>query len=178
MPVHSTSFLFFPTFFTRIRWGVTQTVIWDWTYPSLATCRFRMAGDYPAGSPSRGRDVTVYVWHEPTELAHSFFFCSCVYFCLFGPFNCIPCHKFSQQPSGFSPCSSSQISVLLVFSTVYSFTKVSLSPDIILCGWLTNDVNKRCAKLCLNSADVTCIGPRERNSAGRLWNSWLFPECK
>ena len=32
----------------------------------------------PAGSPSRGGDVTVYVWHKPTELAHSVLFCSCV----------------------------------------------------------------------------------------------------
>ena len=31
------------------------------------------------GSLSRGGDVTVYVWHKPTELAHSFLFCSCVY---------------------------------------------------------------------------------------------------
>ena len=27
--------------------------------------------------------------HKPTELAHSFLFCSCVYFCLYGSFNCI-----------------------------------------------------------------------------------------
>ena len=29
----------------------------------------------PTGSPSRGGDVTVYVWHKPTELARSFLFC-------------------------------------------------------------------------------------------------------
>ena len=34
----------------------------------------------PVGWPSRGGDVTVYVWHKPTQLAHSFLFCS---FCLF-----------------------------------------------------------------------------------------------
>ena len=28
----------------------------------------------PADSPSRGGDVTVYVWRKPTELAHSFFY--------------------------------------------------------------------------------------------------------
>ena len=27
--------------------------------------------------------------HKPTELDHSFLFCSCVYFCRCGPFNCI-----------------------------------------------------------------------------------------
>ena len=30
------------------------------------------------GSPSRGGDVTVYVLHKPTELAHSFFFLNSV----------------------------------------------------------------------------------------------------
>ena len=50
-------------------------------------------GTVPVGSPSRGGDVTAYVWHKPTELAHSFLFCSCVYFCLYGPFNCILFHK-------------------------------------------------------------------------------------
>ena len=40
-------------------------------------------------------------WHKPTELAHSLIFCSCVYFCLYGPFNCISFHKFSRQPPCF-----------------------------------------------------------------------------
>ena len=31
--------------------------------------------------------------HKPTDLAHSFWFCSCAYFCLCGPFNCILFHK-------------------------------------------------------------------------------------
>ena len=89
----------------------------------------------PAGSPSRGGDVRVYVWHKPTELACSFLFCSCVYFCLYGPFNCISFRKFSWQLSAFSLCSSGLISALLVHST-YHFMKVSLSPDIIRSGWL------------------------------------------
>ena len=54
---------------------------------------------FPVGSPSRGGHVTVYVWHKPTELAHSLLFCSCVYFCFYGHFNCISFHKFSQQLS-------------------------------------------------------------------------------
>ena len=73
--------------------------------------------------------------HKPTELAHSFLFCSCVCFCLYGPFNCISFHKFSRQLSDFSLCSSGLDSALLVLSTIYLFIKVSLSPDIILCGW-------------------------------------------
>ena len=52
----------------------------------------------PAGSPSSGGDVL----HKPRELAHSFLkFCSCVYFCLCGPFKCISFHKFSWQLSIF-----------------------------------------------------------------------------
>ena len=77
----------------------------------------------PTGSPSR-----------TTELAHSFLFCFCVCFCLYGPFNCILFHKFSQQLSAFSLCSSGLICTLLVLSTMCLFMKVSLSPDIILCG--------------------------------------------
>ena len=76
------------------------------------------------------------LWHEPTELAHSFLFCSCVCVCLYGPFNCISFCKFSQQLSAFSLCSSSLISALLVLSTTYLFMKVSFSPKIILCGSL------------------------------------------
>ena len=51
----------------------------------------------PTGLPSRGGDVTIYVWHKPAVLAHSFSFCSCVYLCLYGSFNCMSFHKFSQQ---------------------------------------------------------------------------------
>ena len=77
----------------------------------------------PAASPSRGGDVTVYVWHKLTELAHSFLFCSCVSFCLYGPFNCLSFHKFSRQLSVFSLCSCSLSSALLVLSTIYLFMK-------------------------------------------------------
>ena len=74
------------------------------------------------------------------EVAHSFLSCSHVYFHLYGPFNCISLHKFSPQLYAFSLCAFSLISALLVLSTVYLFKKVSLSPDIILCGWL-NQLN-------------------------------------
>ena len=50
-------------------------------------------------------------FYKPAELAHSFLFCSFVFFCLYGPFNCISFHKFSQQLFAFSLCSSSLISV-------------------------------------------------------------------
>ena len=87
---------------------------------------------------------SLYFWHKPTKLAHSFLFCSCVYFCLYGPFNCISCHNFSWQLSTVLLCfllkaptnSCSLISVLLVLSTIHLFMKVSFSPDVILCGWL------------------------------------------
>ena len=64
------------------------------------------------------------------------FYCSCIYFCLYGPFNCISFHKFSQQLCIFSLCSSGLISALLVLSTLYLFMKVFFSPDIIPSGWL------------------------------------------
>ena len=74
--------------------------------------------------------------HKPTKLAHSFKFSPCVYFCLYGPFNCISFHKFSQQLTAFSLCFSGLISALLVLSAMYLSIKVSLSPDVIPCGWL------------------------------------------
>ena len=57
--------------------------------------------------------------HKPAELAHSFLFCSCVYF------NRISFQKFSRQLSAFSPCSSDLNSALLVLSTVYLFMSLS-----------------------------------------------------
>ena len=54
-----------------------------------------------------------------------------LYFCLYGPFNCISFHKFSRQLSVFLFCCSGLISVLLVLSTVYLVMKVSFSPDVI-----------------------------------------------
>ena len=76
------------------------------------------------------------LWHKRTELAYSFLFRSCVYFCLYGPFNCILFRKFSRQVFVFSLCSSSLISALLVFSSIYLLMKVSFSPDIIPSRWL------------------------------------------
>ena len=66
------------------------------------------------GAASRGGDVAVYASHKPTGLAHSFLFCSCVYFCLCGLFNCISFHQFSGQLSFFWLCSSGLISLSLI----------------------------------------------------------------
>ena len=93
-------------------------------------------------------------WHKPTELAHSFLFCSCVYLCLYGPFTCILFHKFSRQLSAFSLCSSSNISGFLVLSTMYLFMKVSFSPDIILCGWL--GLKHQLTNYCVFPCSVPC----------------------
>ena len=60
---------------------------------------------------------------KPTEFAHSFLFCSCVCFRLYGPFICISFHKFPQLLSAFSLCSSGLISALLVLSTTYLLGK-------------------------------------------------------
>ena len=135
---------------------LAQQTSWLHTRPLLPP-----SSTVPAGSPSRGGDVTVHVpdttspafllhspcgltfkwWgchgscprhdlfclpppqsprahlhvvgmsrfmfqHKPTELAHSFLFFSRVYFCLYGPFNCISFHTFSRPLSAFSLCSS------------------------------------------------------------------------
>ena len=63
--------------------------------------------------------------HKLTELAHSFLFCSCVCFCLYGPSNCISFHNFSRQLSVFSLCSSGLTCL---------FMQASFSPDVIHCG--------------------------------------------
>ena len=60
-----------------------------------------------------------------------FLFCSSVYFCLYGPFNCISFHKVSRQLFVFSLCSCGLSSALLILSTIYLFMKVSCSPNII-----------------------------------------------
>ena len=64
------------------------------------------------------------------------FFCSCVCFCLYGPFNCISFEKIIPTTLLFFSLFFWSFSAFLVVSTIYLFVKVSLSPDIILCGWL------------------------------------------
>ena len=74
------------------------------------------------------------LWCIPAELAHAFWFCLCVYFCLYGPFNCVSFHKFSRQLSVFSLCSS-YFCLIGLFNYMF-LLKVSFSPDIISGGWL------------------------------------------
>ena len=91
----------------------------------------------PACSPSRDGDVAVYVLeiNQPSLSTpfHSVLVSVSVFMALSTVFHSI---KFSSQLSVFSLCSSGLVSALLVLSTLYLFTKVSLSPDVILCGWL------------------------------------------
>ena len=82
------------------------------------------------------RSYGLCLWHKLTELARSVLFCSCDCFCLYGLFNCISFHRFSQQLSVFFLCSSCVSSALLVLSTTFLFMKVSFSPDIIPRGCL------------------------------------------
>ena len=65
--------------------------------------------------------------HKPTESAHSFLVCFCVYFCPYGPFQCISFYIFSRRPSVSALYPSSLIFALLVLSTIYLFTEVSFS---------------------------------------------------
>ena len=94
----------------------------------------------PAGSPSLRWGVAVYVFdiNQPSLPTPFFFiFRSGVCFCLYGPFNFFfSFHKFSRQLSAFSLCFFGLISALLILSVIPLFMQVSLSPDIILCGWL------------------------------------------
>ena len=134
--------------------------------------------------------------HELTKLAHSFLFCSCVCFCLYGPFNNVSFHKFSWQLFTFSLCSSGLNSALLVLSTIYLFIKVSSSPDIILCGWLglkhqpTNSCEKKWITALrvkvkvkdqnVNFAQMTPSKPPSILFPNWYWNAslWVGVSCK
>ena len=74
--------------------------------------------------------------HKLTELSHSFLFCYCVCFCVYGSFNLISFHEFFRLLSVFLLCSSSLITALRVLSIFYLFMKVSFSPNIIPSGCL------------------------------------------
>ena len=122
-------------------WAESVDLTWTWFSISslLNMCSLIMTmcvRPVPVGSPSCGGDVMVYVWHKPAKLAHSFLFDSCVYFCLYGPFNCISFHKFPRQLSVLYLFSFGLSSALLVLSTIHLFMKFSFSPGIIPSGWL------------------------------------------
>ena len=106
-----------------LSWGFNATVhlrSWKFAMHFAATERWSslLSLQVPAGSSSRGGDVGVYVGHKPTELAHSFLFCSRVCFYLYGPFNCISFHKFSRQISASLFCSCGLISASSVLSAI------------------------------------------------------------
>ena len=93
----------------------------------------------PTGSPSRGGDAVVHVKdvHQPSLPASFFLFCSCVYFSLYIPFNCILFHKFSRQLSAFSLCSSGLNSGLLSFQLYTASLCESLHQPWYNQLWLT-----------------------------------------
>ena len=112
-------------------WMATWPVDWHASAIELEGSSDFYPAYFLAGLPSHAGDVTDYVWHKTTTLAHSFLFCSCVCFCLDDPFNCISFHQFSRQLSIFWLCSSGLIAASLVLSTSYLCMKVFFSPDII-----------------------------------------------
>ena len=71
------------------------------------------------GSPSRGGDVAVYVSEINQPSLPTPFFCSCVCFCLYSPFNCI---SFLNSPDN-SPLSHSILPVL--FCLIGPFNYIS-----------------------------------------------------
>ncbi len=70
--------------------------------------------DVPAGSPSRGGDVKVYVLDINQPSLPTPFTLFLYLFLSYGPFTCISFQKFSRQLSVFSLCSPSLISASLV----------------------------------------------------------------
>ena len=97
---------------------------------------------HPPTPTPRGRTLTWWgcscFWHKPTNLACQLLsvFC-CVYFCLYGPFNCISFRKLSKERSALSLCSFFRSYFCFIGPFIYTFLyKVSFSSDIIPCGWL------------------------------------------
>ena len=90
-------------------------------FPAVNSKELRTHLFVPAGSPSRGGDVKVYVRdiNQPS-LPTPFTLFLCL-FLSYGPFTYISFQKFFRQLSVFSLCSPSLISALLVLSTIYLF---------------------------------------------------------
>ena len=103
--------------------------------PSFVSTQVGHAVPVPAGSPSRGGDVTVYVQdtNQPSLLIpfYSVLVSISVFMALSTVFHFI---EFSRQLSVFSLGSSGLLSALLVLSTICLLVKVSFSPDIIPSG--------------------------------------------
>ena len=113
-----------------------QNINWHYLSILMQAVELTPISTVPLGSPSRGYDVVpVCVFDiNQSSLPTPILFLVCL--CLYGPFHRISFHKFSWQLSAFSLSSSGLISSILALSTIYNFMKVSLSLDIILCGWL------------------------------------------
>ena len=94
-----------------------------------------VAAAVPAGLPSRGGDVTVYVLdiNQPS-LPHSFYSVLLSVSVFMAVSTVLHSMNSSDKLSAFSLCSPGLISAFLVLSTIYLVMKVSLSPDVILCG--------------------------------------------
>ena len=88
---------------------------------------FRYPLKVPTGSPSRGGDVTVYVFNINQQSLPTPFYSVLVSVSVLCPFSYMLFHKFSQQFFAFSLCSPNLIFALLVLSTIYLFLKVSLN---------------------------------------------------
>ena len=86
------------------------------------------------GSPSSGGDVAVYVLDINQPSLPTPFYSVLVSVSVFMALSTVFHSMNSPDNSPLSHCSSGLISALLVLSTIYLFTKVFLSPDIILCG--------------------------------------------
>ena len=99
----------------------------------------RVSSDVPMGSASRGGNVVVYVFEiNQQSLPSLFFFLSVlgsvfVFMALSTVFHCINSPNYSLLFHSVLPVLFLALFVLL---TIYLFMKVSLSPHIILCGWL------------------------------------------
>ena len=77
------------------------------------------------------------LWHKPPELDQSVLPASCVFFCLYSPFNCISFLKLSRQTLCFFTLFFRPYLCLTgPFNYMSFFMKVSFNPDIIHCGWL------------------------------------------
>ena len=86
------------------------------------------------GVPSRNGNVTVYVKDINQPSLPTPFYSVLVSIFVFMALSTVFHYINSPDNSPLSHCSSGLISDLLVLLAMYVFTKVSLSPDIILCG--------------------------------------------
>ena len=87
-----------------------------------------------AGSPSHGGDVTVYVFDKSQQSLPTPFILFLYLFLSLWPFQLYFIPQILPSTLRFLTLFSWSNSALLGLSTIYLFMKVSLSPDIILCG--------------------------------------------